>query len=146
MADEVQTNFGVVWPAYVGSLTQFLIDCRRTFDGDLDLFLVLAIIGDRSFSSRHAPGDVAFAEWQESRVALAPNEDINVQCIADYSGIPRETVRRKLKDLMERGWVDRDENGFCFATLKSKDDLEPLTLTSLRYIERMFKLFQDVAN
>ena len=30
-----------------------------------------------------------------------------MQSIADFSGIPRETVRRKLKELIASGWVER---------------------------------------
>ena len=39
--EEILRDFEMIWPRHVSSLTQFLIDCRKHFDGDTDLFLVL---------------------------------------------------------------------------------------------------------
>lgn len=138
MIDEQLTqNFGRIWPLHVASLTQFLIDCRRHFDGDLDLFLVLCVIGDRTFSARHAPPDMSFESWSGAKVEDVRSVDINVQSLADFSGIPRETVRRKLNILVEKGWVSRDERGFITATERAKTELAPLTMSSLVYLTRM---------
>ena len=92
--ETILKEFGVIWPRHVSSLTQFLIDCRRHFDGDIDLFLVLCIIGDRTFSARHVPSGMSFDDWNSVRVDTIRSEDINVQSISDFSNIPRETVRR----------------------------------------------------
>jgi hypothetical protein len=135
--ETILKEFGVIWPRHVSSLTQFLIECRRHFDGDLDLFLVLCIIGDRTFSARHVPPGMDFDKWNSTSVDTVRSEDINVQSISDFSGIPRETVRRKLNSLVEKGWVTRDERGFITATNKAKTDLAPLTNASLGYLTRM---------
>jgi hypothetical protein len=135
--EELTQGFGRIWPQHVAALTQFLIDCRRHFDGDIDLFLALCIIGDRTFSARHAPPDMTFETWNASKVEDVQSEEINVQSISDFSGIPRETVRRKLNILVEKGWVSRDERGFITATEKAKHDLAPLTMSSLVYLTRM---------
>lgn len=58
MEDEVKAIFGKLWPAHVSSLTKPMIACRKAFDGDLDMFLVLAVIGDRTCSQRHAHPDM----------------------------------------------------------------------------------------
>lgn len=138
MIDEILTkDFGRIWPQHVAALTQFLIDSRRHFDGDLDLFLVLCIIGDRTFSARHAPPDLSFDAFNESKVENLRKEEINVQSLADFSGIPRETVRRKLGILLDKGWVVRDGRGFVSATDKAKQELAPLTMSSLVYLTRM---------
>lgn len=144
MIDEQLTqNFGRIWPQHVAALTQFLIECRRSFDGDIDLFLVLCVIGDRTFSARHAPADINFESWNGTAVKNIPSEDINVQSLSDFSGIPRETVRRKLNILIEKGWVERDERGYITATEKAKQDLSPLTMASLVYLTRMKKTLGD---
>lgn len=135
--DHLTRNFGRIWPQHVASLTQFLIDCRRSFDGDIDLFLVLCVIGERTFSARHAPADMNFDSWNATSVKDVRSEEINVQSLADFSGIPRETVRRKLSTLVEKGWVARDERGYITATEKAKQDLSPLTMASLVYLTRM---------
>lgn len=138
MIDEQLTrNFGRIWPQHVAALTQFLIECRRNFDGDIDLFLVLCVIGDRTFSARNAPADMSFEDWNGTAVKAVRAEEINVQSLSDFSGIPRETVRRKLNILVEKGWVARDERGYITATEKAKLDLAPLTMASLGYLTRM---------
>jgi DeoR/GlpR family transcriptional regulator of sugar metabolism len=57
--------------------------------------------------------------------------------MAHYSGFPRETVRRKINILVQKGWVTRDEGGAITATQRAKEELAPLTLTSLVYLTRM---------
>ncbi len=140
--DEVRANFGRIWPQHVGSLTAFLIECRAAFDGDLDMMLVLAVIGDRTFSQRHADPNLDFDGFQRAEV-MTPTEDINIRSIAEFSSIPRETVRRKVTQLVEKGWVERNADGFLRATQKAKQDLEPLTQTSIRYIARMMNVLRQ---
>ena len=140
--DEVRANFGRIWPAHVGSLTRFLIECRAAFDGDLDMFLVLAVIGDRTLSQRKVDPALSFEEFQAVSGKALP-EDINIRSIADFSGIPRETVRRKVAQLIEHGWVTKKEDGFLIATHQAKEDLKPVTETSIRYIASMLKLLRD---
>jgi DNA-binding IclR family transcriptional regulator len=62
---------------------------------------------------------------------------INLQSIADYSGIPRETVRRKLRILQDKGWVMKDNRNFMTVTDKAKANLNGLTESSLKYLIEM---------
>ena len=140
MEDDVRRLFGLVWPTHVSSLTQLLIAAREAFDGDLDMFLVLAIIGDRTFSSQKADPKQDFHSWQRQGSLLVAPQDINVRSIAEYSGIPRETVRRKLSVLMEKGWVIRNDDNILAATPKARHELEPLTHASIHYLGQMFDL------
>jgi hypothetical protein len=144
MEDEVKAAFGKVWPVHVASLTRFLIECRQVFDGDLDMFLVLAVIGDRTFSQRHADPEMNYEAFQSPERPLTQTLDINLRSIAEYSGIPRETVRRKILELEERGWITRMENGSLTATRKATADLQPLTQTSIEYVAGMMELLQQV--
>lgn len=138
MIDEtILKNFGQVWPRHVLSLTRFLIACRRTFDGDIDLFLVLCVIGERTFSQRSMLSGLSYEQFSSPNLNPTDPEDINIQSISDFSGIPRETVRRKLNILMAKGWVERDGQGYVRATNKAKLELEPLTMASLQYLSQM---------
>ena len=119
------------------SLTEFLIAARNHFDGDIELFLVMCVIGERTFSHRHLRPDLSYDKWRSQKVSDIPPEDINIQSVADFSGIPRETVRRKVRILMEKGWVERDERGLIRSTSKAKVELEPLTVASLHYLSEM---------
>ena len=144
MEADIKQRFGLVWPAHVTNLTQLLIAARNAFDGDLDMFLVLAVIGDRTFSAQNADPDQSYESWQSQGSPLVVPEDINIRSIADYSGIPRETVRRKLAILIDKGWVSRDDDNILAATSKARLELEPLTLASIRYLNQMFGLLRSL--
>lgn len=134
---QILDDFGHIWPRHVLALTRFLIACRQSFGGDIDLFLVLCVIGERTFSHRNVREGMTYEAWSSPLLKTIAAEDINVQSIADFSGIPRETVRRKLRILVDKGWVERDEQGYVRATLKAKVELEPLTTASLQYLTQM---------
>lgn len=135
--DRLERNFGKVHALHVAAFTRHLIECRRACDGDLDLFLVLTIIGERTFSPRSAPDQMSHSEFLEGTVDAVEPLAINLQSIADYSGIPRETVRRKIEQLIAKGWVRRDELRFVTATDQANDELRDLTASMLRYLREI---------
>lgn len=143
MEHEVKAAFGKVWPVHVHSLTRFLIECRRTFNDDLDMFLVLAVIGERTYSQRHADPALTYDEFRAGKAAATTVRDINLRSIAEFSGIPRETVRRKIAELTELGWITRNSSGSLVATRKASMDLEPLTQASITYIAEMLTLLKN---
>jgi hypothetical protein len=132
--ETLQANFGKLHALHVAALTRHLVACRRAFDGDLDLFLVLTIIGERSFTPRHAPEGMTRDAFHHSPANLVAPAAINLQSIADFSGIPRETVRRKVALLVERGWVQRGPGGLLTVTDAAKNGLRALTDSSARYL------------
>lgn len=135
MSEEgLRKNFGRLHARHVAALTRHLIECRRVCDGDLDLFLVLSIIGERTFTARNVPDDMSHDQFLTGTVRDLEPAAINLQSIADYSGIPRETVRRKIETLIEKGWVERDERRFVTATDKANESLRGLTESTLRYL------------
>jgi len=143
MARSFETNFGKLHALHVAGLTRHLIACRDAFGGDLDLFLVFTIIGERSFTPRNAPAAMTVEEFRTSPVRTVRSVAINLQSIADYSGIPRETVRRKVRALIERGWIERDGQGLIAVTDRAKEALEGLTESSLRYLGDLGSALND---
>ena len=134
---DIKNDFGRVWSAHVENLSWFLIQCRSHFDGDLDRFLVLCVIGERTFASKNVPKNFTMDDLGRLGKGEVQKEAINLQSIADFSGVPRETVRRKLRDLMALGGVERDEHGNFAATPKAATDLAPLTEISVSYLAKM---------
>jgi hypothetical protein len=79
---------------------------RGLYEDDLDLALVAELVG----TSAIEPGlrDAAFREKHatfDSVIGIEDQRAINATSIASASGIPRETVRRKLKRLLELGII-----------------------------------------
>jgi hypothetical protein len=143
MEEKIKSNFGMIWPNHVSNLTKLLIAAREAFDGDLDLFLVLAVIGDRTFSLRNVDPNLSYEDWKQRGAASPRPEKINVSSIAAFSGIPRETVRRKVAILAARGWVEPGGEDIIKATEKARNDLDRLTGASIQYLVRMFRLFEE---
>jgi hypothetical protein len=143
MTRSFEAKFGKLHAHHVAGLIRHLIECRRTFGGDLDLFLVFSIIGERSFTPRNVPESMTEQEFRASPVSTVQPVAINLQSLADYSGIPRETVRRKLAALIDMGWIERDAQGLIVVTDQAKDGLAALTQSSVRYLRDLAAAFDE---
>lgn len=109
-----------------------LIALYERFDGDLLLALVLGEIAIRNmqgifqvrpeepYTVLDREAERAFVEQRFSVERMRPANTIS---IAMATGIPRETVRRKIDKLVERGWVDRHESGHLYLNRKVGEDL-----------------------
>ncbi|MBF0255171.1 MAG: helix-turn-helix domain-containing protein [Gammaproteobacteria bacterium] len=141
---DLEQHFGEIWPVHVQHFTELLIRLRQGFAGDLDLMLILAIIGSRTLPCRRT-SSFTLDEFIESRREPRP-EPINLQSIAECSGIPRETVRRKLQQMEGLGWVSKDDQGHYAATAKASQDLVGQTQASLDYLKALFDAFARLAD
>lgn len=131
--EKITTNFGHIFPVHVEALCELLIVLRQQFFGDLDLMLILAIIGSRTLPARKA-SNMTYSEFISDNNKDRANQPINIQSIAECSGIPRETVRRKVHKLEELGFIERNSNGMVKVTSKAISQLIPATEASLQYL------------
>lgn len=98
--------------------SRFTIDTLRRayrwFDGDLTLFLVFSEIAHYNMSRALHALSVRDASdtvrWRVVMRALRGQKitPCNALSISAATGIPRETVRRKVKELERRGWLVRE--------------------------------------
>lgn len=116
----------------------------RAFDGDMVAALVLGEIAHRNV-------EAWLAQYENSEDVLqdpARREELMRPCnalsIAEACGLPRETVRRKIVMLIDRGYIYRSSEGFLFLTRTVGDDFEDLTarniealLTTARRLETL---------
>lgn len=111
------------------------------FDGDMVQIIVLGEIAMRNVSQffRKGGSDVPekLLEDQERRRKLL--QPCNVLSISEATGIPRETVRRKVAVLIDKGWLYRDERkrlmvrpglSAAFARSNAQTTLEILALAA----------------
>lgn len=90
---------------FVQPLAHLLTLLRERHDSDLEKALLMLTITLRS--SGHpdfkglSPPDIPGLE-------ILPSLGTNIGSLADATGIPRETARRKVYELIEEGWVRRD--------------------------------------
>jgi len=89
-----------------------LRDLYSRFDGDMVEIIVLGEIALRNVSQFfNKSAGVVHEHWlddEEQRNKLM--RPCNALSISDATGIPRETVRRKVKQLIDKGWLSRDAN------------------------------------
>ncbi|WP_296701149.1 hypothetical protein [Thiocapsa sp. UBA6158] len=48
--EDLTRHFGRIWPIHTAEFCDLLVILRRTFGGDLDSMLVLAVIGTRTLA------------------------------------------------------------------------------------------------
>ena len=135
--DWLLASFGEIYPAHVSAFAELLIVLRQQFDGDLDAMLILAVIGDRRVWQRLPSAAVSYEGMGRSALPEAHSVSINVLSIAEFTGMPRETVRRKVGSLIDRGWVEREENGDLRPTQKAARDLQSGTDATVTYIRTL---------
>lgn len=91
----------------------------KEFEGDILLNIVIGEIGTRNMGQYYEASRTSetFAsrldDASERQQVLRP---CNALSISDATGIPRETVRRKVNALIQRGWVSQNKRGHLYLT------------------------------
>lgn len=123
------------------------------FDGDLTGFLVFAEIAQHNMSralrALEFRGEPDSARWRTLMRAL-PGQEVapcNALSISAATGIPRETVRRKVRELQERGWLVRAGARSLTLAPRAIEQLgasEREILEDFRETARVIRLLEDV--
>ena len=117
-----------VWTSF---LLEHLVSVRQRL-GDLDTALLLTVIG--------------LSALQGARAGQVPDAPVNAHSLALVTGIPRETVRRKLAALGRRGWIEPSPDGGWrlviefggeVAAYRNLDDLTQDTNRRLGLVEQL---------
>lgn len=135
--DWVEERLDILHPRHVAAFARLLTELRELFDGDLDAMLVLAAVA----------ADVERDEWRNALLDKSEGEGrhtpANALSIALSTGIPRETVRRKLAKLEEMNVARKDARGHWSATPESAEILRPGTLANITYIKALLNAVLD---
>lgn len=145
-ASEIEAAFSAGYRRYqyhiVDFIAEHLADASRTFGGDLQTVVLMAIIGQV-----HLNMEIA-GEISGTNVAELPPErrGITTNRLADVTQIPRETVRRKLLSMERRGWLMREQN-FWFLAMDGDDSAARRDLAEIdaRCLKRAAKLFANLS-
>ena len=108
----LRENYATVAKDLVGPLVDLLVIARPAFGGDLDKLLILLVVALRTAEDPKL--DVRVDDVMSGRVQAFPSLRTNVRSIADSTGVPRETVRRKMADLIAAGWIRRDGDSLSY--------------------------------
>jgi len=122
--DLLRDSYAEIAGEVLEPLLDLLIVARSAFRGDLDKFAVFLTVAVRTARSPETQR-LSLPEVLSGRVETYPSLGTNTTSIAESTGIPRESVRRKVAELTEAGWVER-VGGSLRLTVKASQDLTPL--------------------
>jgi hypothetical protein len=144
--EEAQAAFTSNYQAYQYRFVEFFIehlsDVSRSFQGDLQSMIVLALVGQVQMRAMRS----AIEAGRDPRDLPAERVSISASRIADVTSIPRETVRRKLDGLERRGWILRNPDGSWRLAVADGEAAARTDLSDLdaRAIGRVARLFRDL--
>jgi hypothetical protein len=115
---------------------------RRICGGDFDKFLALLIVALQT--TRHKGFSSEPPErLMSGEIPVFPGYGTNIRSIADSLDMPKETARRKVQELMEAGWLVRQE-GLLYITARAYQELAPvreaIETLAARYFDVIVKL------
>jgi hypothetical protein len=117
----LRKNYGRAAKDLLAPLLDLLTEAHRAFGGDGEKFHILLLLALRMAEHRCAP-EFDLEAVEAGHVAEFPSLATNVKSIAASTGIPEETVRRKVRRLTEDGWIERRGNEL-FYTPKAAHEL-----------------------
>ena len=131
----VDQNYPIIQYNFVETITEHLADCSRVFDGDLQQVLLLGLIGQVHLEHhRRNDGDVQHVRG------------LSASRLSDVTGIPRQTVRRKLAILAGRGWIEETTPGSWRIKMADHGSVARQDLAGLdhRNIQRMARFVSSL--
>jgi hypothetical protein len=99
----------------------------RAFGGDIVAAIVLGEIAHRNVEawlSDYGNPEKLLNDPERRKSLMRP---CNALSVAEACGLPRETVRRKVATLIERGYIYRSDEGHLYLTRTVSDDFEEMT-------------------
>ena len=136
-AAQLRRHYALIAKDLIAPLVEVLAAGRAAFGGDLDKLLITFVVALRTAEDKRVI-DLDLEDVLRGEVTTYPSLYTNVRSIADSTGIPKETVRRKVADLVAQGWIQRDGNGLSLTTLATRmltDVREPMLQQALRNSE-----------
>lgn len=126
----------------------YLNSIYKTFDGDLALVIVLGEISHHNTAHIFSPEELSNPKTRSA--TENPGEwdtmaGCNAYSLSCATGIPRETIRRKISTLKRRGWIESSESGGLRITPACGDDLGPdLSLSILRGLLKAARAIEHI--
>lgn len=105
----LRENYPAIAKDLISPLLELMSAAREACGGDLEKFYVLLVVAMRTVEDRRF-ADLDAEEVVNGAVGDYPSLTTNIRSIADSTGIPKETVRRKVAALVDGGWIRRVDN------------------------------------
>lgn len=130
-------EFGKLHPLWVERHLELLTKLRQVFGNDLDKPIILAVVGQFMFENAVNMSN-SYSDHLEAGQQANPARLTNVESVATSAGLPRESVRRKVGELIDIGWLKRTTKGGLLVTPEAADALDGTTQIGFRLLADMF--------
>ncbi len=134
----MERHFSTLHPVWIEQHLNLLCELRRVFGGDLDTPIILAVIGQRYFETRTGK-PFSYGAALDGNVPPTGGRLTNIESIAEAAGIPRETVRRKVNDMIRRGWIIKGPRGALTVTVEASKTLATATHVAYTLLDVTFE-------
>ena len=112
----VADNYPAIARSLLRPLLHLLSISREACGGDVDKFLIMLVIAIRT-TEHESFATYSQAQLLSGEIPIFPTLGTNVRSVAESTGTPKETVRRKVGELIEAGWISREGNELRFTVL-----------------------------
>jgi hypothetical protein len=116
----VAENYPAIARSLLRPLLHLLSISREACGGDVDKFLIMLVIAIRT-TEHEAFATFSQTQLLSGEIPIFPTLGTNVRSVAESTGTPKETVRRKVGELIEAGWISREGNELRFTVLAYQD-------------------------
>lgn len=135
-----RTDFNRFFGLWGEEHLRLMLVLRQYCGNDLDKIIIMASIGQQQLRDPALPPR-DYAPTTDSQLLGNKARYTNVDGLASATGIPRESVRRKVNELIEAGWVERVGTRGLAMRPQSAVDMQPATLTVFAVLDRLFAEF-----
>ena len=119
-------------------LSRFLEVARGVCNGDAEKVIIMVSIVLRT-SLHPAYRDLTPDAIEHGDFKLFPSLGVNITSLGASTGIPRETVRRKVQDLVDTGWLVRTDRSIRY-TREGYRAVAPAREAIVRLLVRAFEI------
>lgn len=144
LLDRVADNYPVIAHGLLRPLLDLFSVARELCGGDADKFLIMLVVANRTTEHK------LFASYTQQQllsgeIPVFPSLGTNVRSIAESIGAPRETVRRKVGELVDAGWIARQGAELHFTALAyqqlagARVAIEQLAVRNFEVVAELFR-------
>jgi hypothetical protein len=134
----MERQFSTLHPVWIEQHLNLLCELRRVFGGDLDTPIILAVIGQRYFETIVGK-PFSYSDALDGKAPPTGERLTNIESVAEAAGIPRETVRRKVNDMIRRGWIIKGPRGALTVTAEASNALATATHVAYTLLDVTFE-------
>lgn len=128
-------------------MVDHFVRTSRQLGLDFEALVILAVVAHQNAAHLMPPGSVPSAVLDDSgrlpQAAVMGLRPLRLRDVTQITGIPRETVRRKLRMLGDAGWLTETEAGWVVNRDSIGPEVRELTRESVR---RFMATASDLSN